>query len=61
MQGECHLPMSGAAIVESNPSYSVPGGGTTFAPLPSGEPAACLTPERIREQLGWGLLQPTWR
>lgn len=53
--------MSGAAIVESNPSYSVPGGGTTFAPLPSGEPAACLTPERIREQLGWGLLQPTWR
>lgn len=47
--------------MEANPTYPVPGSGTTFAPLPCGAPASCVTPERIREQLGWGLLQSNWR
>ena len=47
--------------MESNIPNPVPGGSTTFVPLPSGAPTHCLTPERIREQLGWALLQSNWR
>lgn len=47
--------------METNPTNPASGSGTTFAPLPSGEPALCVTPERIREELGWGMLQSNWR
>ncbi len=38
-----------------------PVGGSTFVPLPGGDPAPFITPERIREQLGWAMLQASWR
>ncbi|HEY0586242.1 MAG TPA: hypothetical protein VGD52_08935 [Pseudoduganella sp.] len=47
--------------METNSSSPTPGNATTFVPLPGGAPPPCLTPERIREQLGWNMLQSNWR
>lgn len=44
--------------METNTTTQLPGNGTTFVPLPGGAPVANVTAERIREQLGWTLLQP---
>ncbi len=47
--------------MDTNPASPAPGNGTTFVPLPSGDVSPYATPERVREQLGWGLLQSNWR
>ena len=47
--------------METNSSSATPGNATTFVPLPGGAPAPLVTPERIRELLGWNMLQTTWR
>ena len=61
MQGEKYLPPPGAQIMDTTTKTPAPVGGTTFVPLPSGDPSPFITPERIREQLGWGMLQAHWR
>ena len=43
--------------METKSTHPVPGSASTFAPLPGGTPALRETPERIRQQLGWGLRQ----
>lgn len=47
--------------METKSSSRTPGNASTFVPLRGGSPPPCLTPERIREQLGWNMLQPHCR
>lgn len=43
--------------MEKTTASQAPVRGATFVPLPSGVPASHVSRDRIREQLGWGLLQ----
>ena len=61
LQGECHLSPQGGRIMDTIATTPAPSGSTTFVPLPSGDSSPVVTPERVREQLGWGLLQANWR
>ena len=47
--------------METTTTTPAPRSANTFAPLPSGDPPPPISPERVREELGWGLLHANWR